>query len=296
MDDTNERAAHALGLIFKALCKAGGPFIGPKGGKWADPAHTIPWHANAAGYRQAFVQAPTPNAAVHAQIAWRTAHYADWLKHHPMAALRGENQHNAWLALMKEGHEATLNPEHEHHQEWSESMRDNQRRLSPEGAKDKRQRAKAEREHAAYEAQGHAPEDGASLKSLRGKQVWLYHGASDKHQDDILQHGIRPSRETGVKSNVGKSAFVGADPNHAYLTSDPNDARKYAEQAARRHGGSPVVFRVLHNGDELSRDPDDTDISSGRKQFAVDRVRPEQIMEINGKRRTDQSRVGAGKK
>lgn len=25
------------------LMKAGGPFIGPRGGKWADPAHTIPW-------------------------------------------------------------------------------------------------------------------------------------------------------------------------------------------------------------------------------------------------------------
>ncbi len=25
------------------LAKAGGPFIGPKGGRWADAAHTIPW-------------------------------------------------------------------------------------------------------------------------------------------------------------------------------------------------------------------------------------------------------------
>lgn len=33
--------------ITKSLMKAGGPFIGPKGGKWADAAHTIPWKAAA---------------------------------------------------------------------------------------------------------------------------------------------------------------------------------------------------------------------------------------------------------
>jgi hypothetical protein len=30
-------------LPFDLLNKAGGPYIGPKGGKWADPQHTIPW-------------------------------------------------------------------------------------------------------------------------------------------------------------------------------------------------------------------------------------------------------------
>jgi hypothetical protein len=35
----------AIGLFSSAdrLIKAGGPFIGPKGGKWADAQHTIPW-------------------------------------------------------------------------------------------------------------------------------------------------------------------------------------------------------------------------------------------------------------
>lgn len=28
------------------LAKAGGPFIGPRGGKWADAAHTIPWQGS----------------------------------------------------------------------------------------------------------------------------------------------------------------------------------------------------------------------------------------------------------
>lgn len=33
-----------LPLMGKSLRK-GGPYIGPRGGKWADPEHTIPWHA-----------------------------------------------------------------------------------------------------------------------------------------------------------------------------------------------------------------------------------------------------------
>ena len=34
--------------VKKALSKAGGPYIGPKGGKWANPEHTIPWVENRA--------------------------------------------------------------------------------------------------------------------------------------------------------------------------------------------------------------------------------------------------------
>jgi hypothetical protein len=33
------------------LSKAGGPFIGPRGGLWADPAHTIPWKGQLTGLR-----------------------------------------------------------------------------------------------------------------------------------------------------------------------------------------------------------------------------------------------------
>lgn len=33
------------------LAKGGGPYIGPKGGKWADPKHTIPWKEETKGKR-----------------------------------------------------------------------------------------------------------------------------------------------------------------------------------------------------------------------------------------------------
>lgn len=35
--DINDR------ILIIELAKSGGPYIGPKGGKWADPKHTIPW-------------------------------------------------------------------------------------------------------------------------------------------------------------------------------------------------------------------------------------------------------------
>ncbi len=38
-----ESAGHALEKAFAALFKSGGPYIGPRGGKWANPQHTIPW-------------------------------------------------------------------------------------------------------------------------------------------------------------------------------------------------------------------------------------------------------------
>lgn len=35
--------ANQMGFDFSGGARAGGPYIGPRGGKWADPAHTIPW-------------------------------------------------------------------------------------------------------------------------------------------------------------------------------------------------------------------------------------------------------------
>jgi hypothetical protein len=35
---------------FEKLLKKGGPYIGPKGGKWQDPEHKIPWHGRGSGH------------------------------------------------------------------------------------------------------------------------------------------------------------------------------------------------------------------------------------------------------
>ena len=45
--------ARESGLLKKAFSyfiKAGGPYIGPRGGKWADPQHTIPWVSGTLAY------------------------------------------------------------------------------------------------------------------------------------------------------------------------------------------------------------------------------------------------------
>lgn len=36
----------------RELFKAGGPYIGPRGGRWADPEHTIPWHESREGFER----------------------------------------------------------------------------------------------------------------------------------------------------------------------------------------------------------------------------------------------------
>lgn len=50
MTEEMKRGGRALEIVLRAIAKAsGGPYIGPKGGKWADPQHTIPWHQPAPG-------------------------------------------------------------------------------------------------------------------------------------------------------------------------------------------------------------------------------------------------------
>lgn len=140
----------------------------------------------------------------------------------------------------------------------------------------------------AYEGQGVEPDAGTSLSKLRGKKVWLYHGTSDAFLDDIRQHGLRSGREVGKQSNFGSARNPHKIQNEVYLTSDsgrgPAGAWDYARLAASRHGGNPVVLRVLVDGDELSHDRDDADLRSGAVQYRVPRVEPHQVKEVHGER------------
>jgi hypothetical protein len=51
-----KKSAFAVDLV-----KAGGPYIGPRGGKWADPEHTIPWKEGEHRYGMS-LRAPAPGA------------------------------------------------------------------------------------------------------------------------------------------------------------------------------------------------------------------------------------------
>lgn len=140
----------------------------------------------------------------------------------------------------------------------------------------------------AYEGQGVEPDAGTPLSKLRGKKVWLYHGTSDAFLDDIRQYGLRSGREVGKQSNFGSARNPHKIQDEVYLTSDsgrgPAGAWDYARLAATRHGGSPVVLRVLVDGDMLSHDRDDADLRSGASQYRIPRVEPHQVKEVHGDR------------
>lgn len=146
--------------------------------------------------------------------------------------------------------------------------------------------ARAEREREKYEAQGIEIESPKSVRALRGKKVWLYHGTTSAVMRHILSDGILPHGQHGFVSNVGSSAFA-TPSDRVFLTArvgGAGSAEFYANNAARRYGGGPVILRVLVDGDDLERDQDDIDLSGGSWQFQTDAVLPSQIMEVDGKR------------
>ena len=139
-----------------------------------------------------------------------------------------------------------------------------------------------------YERLGVDADHGPDPSSLRGRKVWLYHGTTDKFTDTIKRDGLRPGREVGTRSNVGSKGNLNKWQDHVLLTGDPGHqpggAAAYARLAAQRHGGNPVVFRTLVDGDRLSRDRDDSDLTSGRHQYRVDQVHPHEIAEVDGEK------------
>lgn len=110
----------------------------------------------------------------------------------------------------------------------------------------------------------------------------LYHGTSSSFLPEILARGLVPSSAAGHTSNVGGSGF--SEPSDAvFLSADygsgPATAEFYARNAARRHGGDPVVLTVIVPVDRLEYDPDDEDLPSGRRQFVAEYVHPSEIVE-----------------
>lgn len=263
-------------LILDMRLEKAGPFIGPKGGKWADAAHTIPWHEQMA----AFLDSSSPSEKVRTWARWRAADPDHW---------RGQHIGNRITdAGVSEFQEIVDNPAHAEYAEAVNDINNIHARLKAkiENAGAKR---KADAASQRYERQGVELDSGDRdpLAKVRGKRVWLYHGTSTALLDEIRRNGLRPSAEHGKQSNVGASAHSKATPDHVYLTSrtnGPASSDHYARVAAAEHGGDPVVIRVLVDGNDLDYDPDDADLTTGRQQFVVPAVAPKQIMEIGGKR------------
>jgi len=268
------------------LKKGGGPFIGPRGGKWQDAAHTIPWKEaeTADQHRQAFAEAEHPAHALDAALAWEKKHPKHM--HGYFSNMMARKDPKKWRAAMEEARPALADPKHPEHEETVREFREWQDKHTETADATRQKAADAEAAEAKYEAQGVDP-SGKKLSELRGKKVWLYHGTTSSLLSDIRSKGLQPAREHGKQSNVGATAMTAASPDHVFLTSEhsgPGSAQWYADHAATKHGGSPVIIRVLVDGDTLSYDPDDVDLKSGRTQYVVDGVSPEQIKEVGGEK------------
>ena len=152
-----------------------------------------------------------------------------------------------------------------------------------------RQRVKADKAERKYERQAKHVEVGEAHgkreRRLRGTWVWLYHGTSSALLDQIVRDGLSPD-QTPIDKETTTPGFV-------YLTAQPGSwgdggsAMFYARRAAARHGGEPIVLRVIVDFDDLEPDDDDADQSFAtyNAQFRTrERVPPGAIMEIDGER------------
>jgi hypothetical protein len=118
---------------------------------------------------------------------------------------------------------------------------------------------------------------------LRGQLVWLYHGTSSAWLPVILRDGLRTDVEqTWDNSSVGY-VFLTAAPGWGH-TGGKGDAVFYAQIAAAKWGGEPVVLQVIVPWDTLMLDEDDADLSVGKYQFMSPWVPPSAIMAIDGER------------
>jgi hypothetical protein len=152
-----------------------------------------------------------------------------------------------------------------------------------------RQQAKAGKAERKYERQAKHVEAGEAHdkreRRLRGTWVWLYHGTSSALLDQIVRDGLSPDQAPIDKETT--------TPGFVYLTAQPGSwgdggsAAFYARRAAARHGGEPIVLRVIVDFDDLEPDDDDADQSFAtyNAQFRTrERVPPGAIMEIDGER------------
>ena len=277
-------------FVEDELRKAG-PFIGPKGGKWADAKHTIPWKKEKPKKR-AKIDFKKRVLGASDPIAFYTA-MREWYESDPKG-LKALDPLRRWGRIpWAEVSKELSDPNHPEHKESLDSVKDFQAQMKDRLSGAHRKRAiaagKVEAAEQKYEAQGVEvdPFEPVKLEALADKKVWLYHGTSSKLLPRLKKDGIEPAREHGKQSNVGATAMTEASPDFVFLTAKTDGAASadfYAKNAARKHGGKPVVVRVLVDGSDLDYDPDDVDIQSGSYQFVIDRVAPGEIMEIGGEK------------
>lgn len=84
-----------------------------------------------------------------------------------------------------------------------------------------------------------------AMPKQRIQDVVFLHGTTDAFLDDILVNGLRPRSETNVCPTYGARYDAPAGRcDWIYLTTQHNTAAMAARDAARQHGGVPIILAV----------------------------------------------------
>lgn len=157
-------------------------------------------------------------------------------------------------------------------------------------ARERAARARAERAAAAaWEAQAYRapyPPPRDVNRAFEGRLVWLYHGTATSKLDAILADGVRRDAPKRVDSAANRGrVFLTSHEGGALHSGGMPGATMYAERAARRFGGEPVVLRVIVPWAWVAPDEDDWDLSCADIQWECGRTLPPAVvMEADGRR------------
>jgi predicted nucleotidyltransferase/8-oxo-dGTP pyrophosphatase MutT (NUDIX family) len=120
--------------------------------------------------------------------------------------------------------------------------------------------------------------DDDAARVIGGEDVVAFHATSTRLLPRIRREGLLPS-----KKDVNR---FGQAPAGVYVSLRSGGVAMdgYADNAVSKHGGEPVVLEIRTRLADLSPDPDDADIESGRYQYVLPRVAPSDILNLGGRR------------
>lgn len=256
MDDNANRlqfnpGADRLGVVYHhqlaPLSKAG-PFIGPNGGKWADPAHKIPWkeplkavggagasmkhasaaemHGNAArrAKTKAGVAAHTAAEAAHRAAAAATGNYADPVKYKQLAATAKAASEAAYLTRSDADRDDTLSKGGgpfigPHGGKWADAKHTVAWK-EPGSGKQDREAAAHHRE------QANSHDRSASALAARGESPALVHahGAAAKAHMDAAEAHLRGGANADDQTRAAEKASAGVHAARGGMAKAPADA------------------------------------------------------------------------
>jgi len=214
----------------KSLIKSAGPFIGPRGGKWADPQHTIPWDEPAA-------KTPAKTPAKRGKHLFHTTGYhrmADIAKHglQPRegagtfegGGYAGHSQGKVFLAA----HFAAANEWADKVQQQLEDQSDKTHERIPVMLRVVHRKTQkdevGERDIAGsrYVKEGIPPED---LEFYHPKKGWL--PVADWGQDTGTEHGVKETDEHGTYiHSAGEGGYTPTSAKHAGKPSERTAAHR----------------------------------------------------------------------